>query len=193
MVIENSKNHTPVNINVNGIQLEQVDQYRYLGVLITRDGRDENEIKCRIARARNTFNNLAIVLCDKRMNLQLRLRILRCYVWPLLKYAAETWTFKKALENKVNAFELWCYRRMLRIHWSDRVRNEEVLNKIGLGERILFELFKEMKSRFVRKLWENGLYRLFYQGKIPGKAPRRRKRKHMLSECESSFCDISLE
>ena len=139
MVIENSKNHTPVNINVNGIQLEQVDQYRYLGVLITRDGRDENEIKCRIARARNTFNNLAIVLCDKRMNLQLRLRILRCYVWPLLKYAAETWTFKKALENKVNAFELWCYRRMLRIHRSDRVRNEEVLNRIGLGERILFE------------------------------------------------------
>ncbi|XP_077295555.1 uncharacterized protein LOC143917829 [Arctopsyche grandis] len=89
------------------------------------------EIKIRIEMARNAFFKMRDLLCNRDFNLDLRMRILHCYVLSVLIYGVESWTMTQATEKKLAAFEMWCFRRMLRIPWVDRVRNEEVLKRIS--------------------------------------------------------------
>ena len=63
-----------------------------------------------------------------------RIRILMCYVFSVLSYGCETWTYSKEIDHKINAFERWCYRRMLRISWTSHTTNIDVLQKIGVKE-----------------------------------------------------------
>ena len=65
---------------------------------------------------------------SRDLSLELRIRMLRCYIFPVFLYGSESWTLNQTLENRINAFEMYLYRRMLRISWMDRVTNEEVLN-----------------------------------------------------------------
>jgi hypothetical protein len=83
MQIERTINERPLKIDIGGKYLQQVDRYKYLGATITSDGRDSEEIRIRLGRARNAFNNLEHVLRDKGMNVQLRLEILQCHVWSI--------------------------------------------------------------------------------------------------------------
>lgn len=171
-----------LSILVNGTRLKEVQKFKYLGVVVSNDGRDEMEIKTRIGMARGAFNNLERVLKDKKMNIGLRVRLLMCYVWPILRYASETWVLSKAEEDKINAFELWCYRRMHRISWTEKVKNEEVLRRTGLQHGILLQMVMEAKRKFLQtKIKNDTLFQNAAQGKIAGKAPRGRRRLTMLS------------
>ena len=181
MVISKTATKNPLRIVLNDMALEQVNRYPYLGVQITSDGRDEIEIKHRIGLAKQAFNNYASVLRNRKMKLPLRRRILHCYVWTVLRYGSETWTITKYVEKRVNDFELWCYRKMQRISWTERVRNEDVLKRIGIKETILLNHIKEAKSRFVEKMKTEDIFKTAMQGKIPGKSSRGRKRLTMLS------------
>ena len=60
---------------------------------------------------------------------QTKLKLLNCYVFSVLNYGCESWTWNKAMQKKIDAFEVWCYRRMFKISWKDKVRNEEVLRR----------------------------------------------------------------
>ena len=93
--------------------IEQVASYMYLGSLITEDGRSEKEIK-RIMIARSTFTNMRTLLSCRGINLKTRLRAIKCYIWPTLFYGAETWTTTKSLFSRLDAFEMWVYRRVLK-------------------------------------------------------------------------------
>jgi hypothetical protein len=182
MCISKERLSRPLTICVNGTQLEEVQKYKYLGAIMTSDGRDETEIKARIGMARKAFSNLERVLKDKKMDLSLRLRLLQCYVWTVLGYASETWTIPKAAQNRINSFELWCYRRVHRIGWRDKIRNEEVLQRTGLQHGILLPKIWEGKRIFLQnKLQTDNLFRNTAYGKIPGKASRGRRRLTMLS------------
>ena len=86
-----------------------------LGSLVTEDGRSEKEIKRRIMIARSTFTNMRTLLSCRGINLKIRLRAIKCYIWPTLFYGAETWTITKSLLSKLDAFEMWVYRRVLKI------------------------------------------------------------------------------
>jgi len=97
-----------LRIELEGVQLKQVGMYKYLRTLVTEDGRDEKEIKARIATAREAFNNLEKVLRDTQLYKPVRLNILNCYVWSMLRYASEAWTISKDSERRLNAFEMWC-------------------------------------------------------------------------------------
>ena len=88
--------------------MKQVGMYKYLRTLVTEDGRDEKEIKARKAMAREAFNNLERVLRDTQLYKPVRLNILNCYVWSMLRYASEAWTISKDSERRLNAFEMWC-------------------------------------------------------------------------------------
>ena len=74
-----------------------------------------NDVKCRIEVARNSFVKLRDVLASRQINIELRKRISRCYVLSTLLYASETWTLNKDLTSRLEAFEMWCNRRMLRL------------------------------------------------------------------------------
>jgi len=80
MKIERKKDNRPLKIKIEGTQLEQVEWYKYLGHIVTEDGRDDPEIKVRIAMARSAFNNMERVLRARDLHMESRLRILNCYV-----------------------------------------------------------------------------------------------------------------
>ena len=100
-------------------QLENVES---LGSMLTNDG---NEIKSRIAMAKAVFNKKR-ALFTGTLDLELRKKLLKCSIWRVALYGAETGTLQVVNQKRLESFEMWCWRRMEKISWTDRVRNEEV-------------------------------------------------------------------
>ena len=169
-------------IKIGNRDIESVKEFRYLGALITNDGRDVKEIKTRIGMAKQAFNNLERVLKNRKMGLELRKRILHCYVWSVFKYAAETWTVNAECEKRINAFEMWSYRRMMRIPWTDMVTNREVLQRVSEEEIGMAKNIQKRKKKYIgHKIREEGIFMLAVQGKIAGKAPRGRRKLEVMT------------
>lgn len=188
MQIEKSKSEKPLRIEIDGRYLKQVDQYKYLGSKITADGRDVEEIKTRLGMARNAFNNMERVLRDKGMGIELRLKLLRCYVWSVARYASETWTLTKSTCRKIEAFELWCYRKMQRIKWTEKITNKEVLQRLNMEEAALVKILSNKKEKYLRERAENDeLFAKAVHGKILGKSSRGRKRMSLLNDSVSEL------
>ena len=127
---------TRIKITVDGAEIDQVRNFSYLGHLITEDGRCDEEIRRRIGIAKTAFLKMNAILTTPRIPLQTRMRILYCYIWSTLLYGAETWTISKLMRDRLKAFEMWCYRKMLMIKWSDRITNEEVMKRINTHKRL---------------------------------------------------------
>ena len=143
MVVSKKPNSPKINIAIDGQHIEQVTSYMYLGSLITEDGRSEKEIKRRIMIAQSTFTNMRTLLSCRGINLKTRLRAIKLYIWPTLFYGAETWTITKSLLSKLDAFEMWVYRRVLKLSWPEKITNEEVLGRMGTGR----EMVRQFKTR----------------------------------------------
>ncbi|PIK59245.1 hypothetical protein BSL78_03829 [Apostichopus japonicus] len=129
-----------LNIRVNGELLEQVKSFKYLGQTISDDGRCDKDIRSRIEIAGGSFIKLKDVLTSKNIKLATRKRMVRCYVLSTLLYASETWTLSTGTENKIEAFEMWLYRKMLKVSYKDRMSNEEVLDRVSKERKLLPEL-----------------------------------------------------
>ena len=143
MVISRDEGKT-AKIKVDGKDLEQVKYFKYLGQVVNQEGRNEQEIKIRIAQAKSTFIRMSRILTSKEISFSLRIRLVKCYIYPILLYGSETWTILKESTKRLEAFEMWVYRRMSRISWKDKVRNEEVLERLGV-ERELMQTLKTNK------------------------------------------------
>jgi len=81
-------------------------------------------------------------LLKGNINLQVKKRILQCYVFPVIKYSCESWTLNKDLDRRINAMEQWCYRRLLKIKWTDKISNEEVLRQMNMEAMFLYNSIK---------------------------------------------------
>lgn len=126
--------------------------------------------------------------------MQIRLRVLKCYVWSTLLYACETWTLKVAMMNRLEGFEMWCYRRMLRIPWTDRVENERVLERLQT-ERTLLSTIKRRKLEYFGHMIRGPKYRplqIIMQGKVEGKRPIGRKNLSWLRNIRT-WCGLNVE
>jgi hypothetical protein len=106
--------------------LENVEFLKYLGSILTNDGRCTCEIKCRIAMAKAAFNKKR-TLSTSTLGLGLRKKLVKCYIWSIALYGADTWTLRAVVQKHLESFEM-CWRRMENISWTDHVRNEEVLH-----------------------------------------------------------------
>ena len=98
--------------------------------MLTDDGRCICEIKSRIAMAKAAFNKKKNLFTSK-LDLNLMNKLVKCYVWSMALYGAETWMFRAIDQKHLECFEMWCWRRMEKISWTDHVRNEEVLLKVN--------------------------------------------------------------
>jgi hypothetical protein len=109
--------------------------YFGLGSILTNDGKCTCEIKCRIAMAKAVFNKKKN-LFTSTLDLELRKKLVKCSVWSIALYGAETWTLRAVDQKYLESFEMWCWRRMEKISWTDHVRNEEypTLNTQTEGE-----------------------------------------------------------
>ena len=117
-----------------------MESFKYLGSILTNDGRYTCEIKCRIAMAKAAFNKKR-TLFTSTLDLELRKKLVKCYVWSIALCGAETWTLR-ADQKHLESFEMWCWRRMEKISWTDHVRNEDVLFRVKEQRKILHEIHK---------------------------------------------------
>jgi len=139
-VMRISRQPSPITIMIDQKQLENVECFKYLGSVLTTDGRYTCEIKSRIAMSKAAFNKKRIVFTSKS-DLNLKKKLIKCYIWTMALYGAETWTLRAADQKYLESFEMWCWRRM-EISWTDHVRYEEVLLRVNEQENILHEIRK---------------------------------------------------
>ncbi len=123
-----SKTSTDQNVKIlsNHKPLEQVKSFTLLGHVITENGSCDAEIRRRIGIARATFNSLRNILGNRKIAMTCRLRFLRCYVWSTLLYCCETWTMSRVHMDTIQAFEMWCLRRMMHVSWIKKKTNKEI-------------------------------------------------------------------
>jgi len=118
------KKTSPVRIMMDQKQVENVEYFIYWGRMTTSDGGRTREIKSRIARGKVALKMISI-LFTCQLDLNLRKKLVKCYIWSIVFLGAETWTLQKVCRKNLESFEM-CWRRMEKISWTDLVRNEEV-------------------------------------------------------------------
>jgi hypothetical protein len=131
--------------------------------------------------ARAAFNNKKNLFTSK-LDLNLRKKLVKCYIWSIALYGAETWTLRKIDQKYLESSEMWCWRRM-EISWTDRLRNEEVLHRVK-EERNILHTIKRRKANWTGHiLRRNCLLKHVIEGKLEGRTGRRgRRRKQLLDD-----------
>ena len=119
----------------------------YLGSVTIEDGHCDRDIRSQIAMGKAAFMEKKSLLTSK-MDLELRKRIMKSTIWSVALYGAETWTMTKDHRNKLEAFEMWLWRRMLKISWTEKVSNQQVLARIQ-EERSLLNSIQQRKHRWL--------------------------------------------
>ena len=105
----------------------------FLGSKITADGDCNHEIKRRLLLGRKVMTNLDIILKSRNITLPTKVHLVKAMVFPVVMYGCESWTIKKAEGQRIDAFELWCCRTLLRVPWTARRSNQSILKEISPG------------------------------------------------------------
>ena len=100
---------------------------------ITADGDCSHEIKRRLHLGRNVMTNLESILKSRDITLSRKVHLVKAVIFSVVMYGCESWTVKKAEHNRIDAFELWCWRRLLRVPWTARISNQSILKEINPG------------------------------------------------------------
>ena len=120
-------------INSWEIDGETVSDFIFGGSKITADGDCSHEIKRRLLLGRKVMTNLDNMLKSRDITLPTKVRLVKAMVFPVVMYGCESWTVKKAECKRIDDFELWCWRRLLRVPWTARRSNQSILKEISPG------------------------------------------------------------
>ena len=112
---------------------ETVSDFIFLGSKITADGDCSHEIKRRLLFGRKVMTNLDSIFKSRDITLLTKVQLVKAMVFPVVMYGRESWTAKKAEHRRIDAFELWCWSRLLRVPWSARRSNQSILKEISPG------------------------------------------------------------
>ena len=111
--------------------METVGDFLFLGSKITADGDCSHEIKRCLLLGRKTMTNLDSIKKSRDITLPTKVHLVKALVFPVVMYGCEHWTLKKAEHGRIDAFELWCWRRLLRVHWTASRSNQYILKEIS--------------------------------------------------------------
>ena len=185
MVVTKKKIIPACNLVSNNHTIKQVSKFKYLGYMITSDGRCTTEVKKRIAMAKDAFRNLSPILKNRNILMQTKLRVLKSYVWSMLFYGCESWTITKQIEKRLEAAEMWFIRRMMRISWTEMKTNEQVLAEAGV-ERSVIKCIRDRQMKFIGHICRRReLEYVSIMRKIEGKRGRRRHRMTYIDSLNS--------
>ena len=148
-----------------------------LGSKITADGDCSHEIKKRLLLGRKVMTNLDSILKSRDITLPTKVRLVKALVFPVVIYGCECWTVKKAEHRRTDAFELWCWRRLLRVPWTARRSNQSILKEIGPGcslEGLILKLKLQYFGHLMRRL--DSLEKTLMLGGTGGRRRRGRQR-----------------
>ena len=171
-------------IQVAGESIENVEKFEYLGSLLTWDNNCSEEIKRRIGKATGALASLQHICNSKKLSIDSKLRVLNTCVFSVLLYASETWTLKEVDKKKLLAFEMKCYRRILRISWQDMVRNEDIRKKISRHRTIVDTIKKRKLGLFghICRMEDNRLIKHILFSRMDGKSRRGRPCREWLDD-----------
>ena len=130
---------------VDGETVETVADFILRGSKITADGDCSHEMKRRLLLGRKVMTNLDSMFKSRDITLPTKVHLVKAMVFPVVMYGCESWTIKKAECGRIDAFELWCWRRLLRVPWTARRYNQSILKEIG-PEYSLEGLMLKLKS-----------------------------------------------
>ena len=143
---------------IDGETGETVADFIFWGSKITADGDYSHEIKRHLFLGRKVMTNLDSILKSKDITLPTKVRLVKAMVFPVFTHGCESWTIKKAEHQRIDAFELWCWRRLLRVPWTARRSNHRspstpspaTIRRESLSFHFLWSFFWFMKSSFCR-------------------------------------------
>ena len=118
---------------IDGETVETVSDFIFLGSRITADGDCSHEIKRRLLLGRKVMTNLDSIFKSSDIILPTQVHLVKAMVFPVVMYGCESWTVKKAERQRIDAFALWCWRRLLRVPWTARRSNKSILREISPG------------------------------------------------------------
>ena len=172
--------------------METVTDFIFLGSKITADGDCSHEIKRYLLLGRKDMKNLDRILKSRDITLPTKFCLVRTMVFPVVMYGCESWTIKKAECQRIDAFELWCWRRLLRVSWTTRRWNQSILKEIN-AEWSLEGLMLKLKLQYFGHLMQStdSLEKILMLGKIEGRRRIRWRRMRWLDGTTDSM-DMSL-
>jgi hypothetical protein len=181
-------------LQVAGETIENVEKFEYLGSLLTWDNNCSDEIKRRIGKATGAMASLKHIWNSKKLKVDNKLKVLTTCVFSVLLYASETWTLKETDKKKLLAFEMKCYRRILRINWKDMIRNDDIREQISKEETII-DIIKKRKLRLfghICRMDDNRLIKHIVFSKMNGKPRRGRPCREWLDDI-TEWCGRSVQ
>ena len=162
-----------ISWETNGEIVETVSDFIFLGSKITADGDCSHEIKRRLFPGRKVMTNLVGILKSRDITLPTKVRLVKAMVFPVVMYGCESWTVKKAECQRIDALELWCWRRLLRILWTARRSNQSILKEINPGislEGMMLQLKLQYFGHLMRRV--DSLEKTLMLGGIGGRRRR---------------------
>ena len=110
-----------IKIKIDGIEVKQVKIFCYLGSIISEDGKCESDIRCRLGMAKTKFIENIQLLTGRSTAIETKKNIIKTLIWSIALYASECWTMRKVDIKRIEAFEMWCWRKMLKIKYTDHI------------------------------------------------------------------------
>ena len=140
---------------IDGETVEKVADFNFLGSQITADGDCSREIKRRLLLGRKVMTNLDSILKSRDITLPTKVCLVKGMVFPVVMYGCESWTIKKVGHQRIDAFKLWCWRRLLRVPWTARRPSQSILKEIGPGcslEGLMLKLKLQYFGHLMRRV-----------------------------------------
>ena len=151
----------------------KVSDFIFLGSQITADGDYSHEIKRCLLLGRKVMTNLDSIFKSRDITLPTKVHLVKAMVFPVVMYGCESWSIKKAERQRIDAFELWCWRRLLRVPWTARRSNQSILKQISPGcslEGLMLKLKLQYFGHLMRRADSFG--KTLMLGKIEGRRRR---------------------
>ena len=171
-----------------GKQWKQCQTFIFGGSKITADGDCSHEIKRRLLLGRKVMTNLDSILKSRGISLSTKVRLVKAMVFSVVMYGCESWTVKKAERRRIDAFDLWCWRRLLRVAWPARRSNQSILKEISAGcslEGLMLKLKLQYFGHVMQRT--DSLEKTLMLGEIEGGRIRRQPRMRWLDGITNSM------
>ena len=166
---------------IDGETVKTVADFILGGSKITADGDCSHEIKSHLLLGRKVMTNLDSILKSRDITLPTKVHLVKAMVFPVVMYGCESWTVKKAEPRRIDAFELWCWRRLLRVPWTARRSNQSILKEISPGcslEGLMLKLKLQYFGHLMRRA--DSFEKTLMLGKIEGRRRRGQQRLRWL-------------
>ena len=173
---------------VDGETVETVSDFILGSSKITSDGDCSHKIKRRLLLGRKVMSNLESILKSRDVTSPTKVHLVKAMTFPVVMYGCESWMVKKAERRRIDAFELWCWKRLLRVPWTARSSNQSMLKEISPGcslEGLMLKLKLQYFGHLVRRV--DSLEKILMMGRIEGRRIRGRQRMRWLDGITDSM------